>query len=103
VVSGGNIDINMVSRIIDRGLVADGRLTRLAVKVRDRPGQLARLLNVVAGLGANVLETVHRRAFADISVGEVAIDLMLETRGREHVREIVRALEAEGKTVEERV
>jgi threonine dehydratase len=103
VLSGGNIDVNMVSRIIDRGLVTDGRLTRLVVRVRDRPGRLARLLNVVGGLGANVLETEHRRAFADISVGEVEIVLVLETRGREHVDEIIRALEAEGRKVEEAV
>lgn len=103
VLSGGNIDINMVSRIIDRGLVLDGRLTRLAVRVRDRPGRLSRLLTVVAGLGANVLETEHRRAFADISVGEVEIVLMLETRGREHVEEIIAALAAEGRNVEEMV
>ena len=103
VLSGGNIDINMVSRIIDRGLVADGRLTRLVVRVRDRPGRLAKLLNVVGGLGANVLETEHRRAFADISVGEVEIVLVLETRGREHLEEIITALGAEGPQVEEAV
>jgi threonine dehydratase len=100
VLSGGNIDINMVSRIIDRGLVCDGRLTRLMVKVRDRPGHLSRLLQVVAKLGANVLETIHRRAFADISVGEVEIVLVLETRGQDHVDEIIHALESEGKAVE---
>jgi threonine dehydratase len=103
VLSGGNIDVNMVSRIIDRGLVSDGRLTRLVVRTRDRPGRLVRLLGIVAKLGANLLETQHSRAFADISVGEVEIVLVLETRGREHVEEIIAALEAEGRTVEEAV
>lgn len=104
VLSGGNIDINILSRIIDRGLVADGRLTRLVVRVRDRPGRLAKILNVVGGLGANVLETEHRRAFADISMGEVEIVLVLETRGRDHVAEIITALEAEeGRKVQEAV
>lgn len=102
VVSGGNIDVNMVSRIIDRGLVADGRLVRLLVKVPDRPGSLAGLTRMVAELGANVLETSHRRGFADISVGDVEIVFTLETRGRLHAEAIVRALEErEGLVVEE--
>jgi len=103
VLSGGNIDLNRISRIIDRGLVADGRLVRLRVKVPDRPGSLARLTRVVADLGANVLESLHRRAFADISVGEVQIVLHLETRGRDHVEELKAGLEREGLTVEEDV
>lgn len=101
VLSGGNIDINIIARIIDRGLVADGRLARLMVKVRDRPGQLARLADLVANAGANVLEIAHRRAFADISVGDVEIVMHLETRGRDHVAEIARVLEATGLQVEE--
>jgi len=101
VLCGGNIDINIISRIIDRGLVADGRLARLMVKVRDRPGALASLTGLAAELGANVLEIAHRRAFADISVGDVEIVMHLETRGREHVDEIIGALEALGHSVEE--
>ncbi len=101
VLSGGNIDINIVDRIIGRGLVADGRITRLMVKVRDRPGELARLTGLVAMAGANVLEIGHRRAFADIRVGDVEIVMHLETRGRDHVEEIIRLLEAEDLSVEE--
>jgi threonine dehydratase len=101
VLSGGNIDINIIARIIDRGLVADGRLARLMVKVRDRPGQLARLADLVAGAGANVLEIAHRRAFADISVGDVEIVMHLETRGRDHVAELTSLLEGKGLNVEE--
>jgi threonine dehydratase len=103
VLSGGNIDINMISRIIDRGLVFDGRAARLAVEVRDRPGSLAALTRTVADLGANVLETYHRRDYADISLGDVEIVIQMETRGREHVEEIVRALEALGHRVVEDV
>jgi threonine dehydratase len=99
VLCGGNIDVNMISRIIDRGLVADGRLVHLRVKVRDRPGYLARLTNLIAQNGANVLQIGHRRAFADITVGEVEIVLQLETRGREHVQAIVQELEAAGHAV----
>jgi threonine dehydratase len=101
VLSGGNIDVNIVSRIIDRGLVRDGRLARLMVKVRDRPGMLARLTDRVARTGANVLEIAHRRAFADIRVGDVEIVMHLETRGKEHVDEIIGLFRGEGLEVEE--
>ncbi|HUO87153.1 MAG TPA: threonine ammonia-lyase [Thermoanaerobaculia bacterium] len=101
ILCGGNIDVNILSRIIDRGLVGDGRLARLVVTVRDRPGMLARLTAIVARGGANVLESAHSRAFADISVGEVAIALTLETRGREHVDELIAALREDGHQVQE--
>jgi len=103
IVSGGNIDVNLLGRIIDRGLVHDGRIARLMVKVRDRPGNLARLADLVARCGANVLEIAHRRAFADIRVGDVEIVMHIETRGREHVEEIIALLEGEGLRVEEDV
>ncbi len=95
VLSGGNIDVNMIARIIDRGLVGDGRMARLMVKGADRPGFLARLTHTVAQAGANVLEVAHQRAFADISVGDVEIVMQIETRGREHVEEIIELLKAE--------
>jgi threonine dehydratase len=96
VLSGGNIDVNVVERIIARGLVADGRLARLAVTVPDRPGNLARVTALVAAAGANVLQLSHARAFADISVRDVEIVMQLETRGSEHIREVVRTLEEHG-------
>lgn len=96
VLSGGNIDVNLVERIIARGLVLDGRLARLAVTVPDRPGNLARLTALVAAAGANVLELSHARAFADISVRDVEIIMQLETRGPEHVRDIIAELERNG-------
>lgn len=100
VISGGNIDLNLMSRIIERGLSADGRVVRLRVRVRDRPGALARLTQAVATAEGNVLEVYHRRGFADISVPDVEIVIHMETRGREHAAEIVAALEALGHTVE---
>ena len=100
IISGGNIDVNIIQRIIERGLVREGRLTQLVVKMRDRPGSLARLTAMIAEAGANVLETVHRRAFADISVGEVEILMQLETRGREHAARIIELLESNGLIVE---
>lgn len=103
VVCGGNIDVNMVARIIERGLVFDGRVARLKITVRDRPGSLAMLTRAAARLGANVLDIRHRRAFADISMGDVEIVMHLETRGREHVDEIIADFSGQGLIVEEDV
>lgn len=103
VLSGGNVDVNLVQRIIDRGLVADGRLARLAVTVRDRPGHLARLTQLVAEEGANVLDVAHRRAFADISVRDVEIMIALETRGRAHMDLVIARLAREGYEVSDAV
>jgi threonine dehydratase len=96
ILSGGNIDVNLLERVIDRGLVEGGRLARLTVTVRDRPGHLARLTELVAECGANVLEVAHRREFADISVRDVEIAMQLETRGRDHVVSIIELLEHHG-------
>ena len=101
VLSGGNIDVNVVARVIERGLVADGRLLHLRVIVHDRPGSLAALTRTVAELRANVLEISHRRAFAEISVGDVEIQVALETKGRAHAEQIIAALLAQGLVVEE--
>ncbi|MGH7574125.1 MAG: threonine ammonia-lyase [Longimicrobiales bacterium] len=100
VLSGGNIDVNIIGRVIGRGLVDDGRIAHLMVTVPDRPGELARLTSLVAQTGANILEIGHRRAFADIGVAEVGIVMHLETRGRDHVANIVDLIEREGLHVE---
>jgi threonine dehydratase len=99
ILSGGNIDLNLAGRIVDRGLVADGRLVRLTVTVSDRPGSLALLTRLVAEAGGNVLEVAHARAFADISVRDVEIVMLLETRGREHVAAIMALLAQHGVAV----
>jgi threonine dehydratase len=96
ILSGGNIDLNLAGRIVDRGLVADGRLVRLTVTVSDRPGSLALLTRLVAEAGANVLEVAHARAFADISVRDVEIVMLLETRGSEDVTAIMKLLNEHG-------
>jgi threonine dehydratase len=103
ILSGGNIDLNLAGRIVDRGLVADGRLARLAVTVPDRPGSLALLTRLVAEAGANVLEVDHGRAFADISVRDVEIVMLLETRGSEHASAIIKVLEDHGVAVRQDV
>ena len=103
ILSGGNIDLNLAGRIVDRGLVADGRLARLAVTVPDRPGSLALLTRLVAEAGANVLEVAHGRAFADISVRDVEVVMLLETRGSEHVNTITKVLADHGVAVRQDV
>jgi threonine dehydratase len=99
VLSGGNIDVNLMERIVDRGRVDDGRLTRLSVTVPDRPGNLARLTALVARAGANVLEVAHTRAAPDVSVRQVEIALQLETRSAEHRGEIIERLQEAGYVV----
>ncbi len=95
VVSGGNIDVNVVARVIERGLVRDGRLVRIDVLLLDKPGQLARVSQVIASHKANVIEVHHSRAFSD-RFGDTVLQLTLETRGRDHVEEILRALRERG-------
>jgi len=99
VISGGNIDVNLVSRIIERGLVKEGRRVQLTLRMVDRPGALASVLITVAGERANVLEVHHDRAFMSGPIGDTMVELMLETRGREHVDQIVKALRAKGHAV----
>jgi threonine dehydratase len=99
VLSGGNIDVSLMSRIVERGLLQDGRLAHLSVRVRDRPGALAALTALLADTGANVQRLDHNRGTADLWVTEAEIDLTLETRGRDHVEEIVARLGAAGYAV----
>ncbi|HYO59768.1 threonine ammonia-lyase [Archangium sp.] len=94
--SGGNIDVNLVSRIIERGLVKDGRLVRLVVRMPDRPGMLARLTAEIAQQGANVVEIYHNRAFSKAGLGDVAVEVTLETRGRGHIEELMGSLRQKG-------
>jgi threonine dehydratase len=95
-VCGGNIDVNFLSRIIERGLVKDGRLVRLRLKVPDHAGALHRLTGVIARHRANVIEIAHDRAYFGVSLGDTCLDITLETRGAEHIEELLGALTAEG-------
>lgn len=99
VLAGGNIDLTMLDRVIDTGLVADGRLTRFAVSITDRPGGLARLAQVIADAGASVKEIVHDRAFAGPDLSAVRVVCVVETTGHDHVRALHAALAAAGITV----
>ncbi len=80
-VGGGNIDVSLLSRIIERGLVKDGRLVRIRIYLPDRPGALAELSSVIAGQKANIVELHFDRAYYGVSLGDTAIDVTLETRG----------------------
>ena len=95
IVSGGNIDMNLISRIIESGLIQDGRLCRFAVVISDRPGSLARLAQRVADLGANILQIDHSRGFGQTAIGETEVELILETSGADHIRRIYDTLRAE--------
>jgi threonine dehydratase len=95
-IGGGNIDVSLLSRIIERGLVKDGRLVRLRIHLPDHPGALQRLAAVIAGEKANIVETKHDRAYYGVLLGDTAIDITMETRGPEHIAVLTAALEAAG-------
>ena len=96
VVSGGNIDPLLLTKVVRHGLVAAGRFLSLRVAIPDRPGALAQLLAVLATTGGNVLDVEHSRTGRDLHVDEVEVALQLETRGRPHGAEVLAALAAAG-------
>jgi threonine dehydratase len=102
VLSGGNIDVTMLARIIERGLVKDGRLVRLGVVLQDRPGALARLTALIAEERVNVLQIEHDRAFSRQAIGSTEVELTLETSGRKQIDALKQRLEVAGYVVEER-
>jgi threonine dehydratase len=100
IVSGGNIDVTLLARIIERGLVKDGRLVRLRVHLPDYPGALHRLTGILAEHRANIVETSYDRAYHNVNLGDTAIDITMETRGPDHIAELISALGANGYTHE---
>jgi len=101
VLGGGNIDPMLLAAIIQRGLVRGGRLARLRVSARDVPGSLARITAIVSEAGANIDEVHHQRAFTMLAAQNVEIELVIQTRGREHVGLVLQALHAGGFQAEE--
>jgi threonine dehydratase len=99
-VCGGNIDVSLLSRIMERGLVKDGRLVRLRVHLPDYPGALHRLTGILAQHRANIVETAYDRAYYGVNLGDTAIDITMETRGPDHIAELLSALSASGYTHE---
>jgi len=100
VISGGNLDVTLLSRIIERGLVKDGRLVRLRVHLPDYPGALYRLTGILAEHRANIVETAYDRAYHGVNLGDTAIDITMETRGPDHIAELLAALVSAGYTHE---
>lgn len=96
VLSGGNIDINLLGRIVEHGLTSAGRIRLLRLHLPDRPGQLRRVLDCLSASRANVLDIQHRRSGLNLPLGVVEVDLHIETRGLEHDTRIAADLEARG-------
>jgi len=95
-VCGGNIDVTLLARIIERGLVQDGRMIRLRIHLLDKPGALAELTRLIADHRANIVDTLHNRAYYGVNLGDTVIDITMETRGREQVEVLLAALTEEG-------
>jgi threonine dehydratase len=95
VLCGGNIDTRLLASVLLRGLVRDGRIVRLRLMIGDLPGQLARVAGLIGKAGGNIVEVQHQRLFGVVAKA-TELDVTVETRGRDHMRELVKALEAEG-------
>jgi len=96
VLSGGNVDPLLLSKLIRHGLASAGRYLNIGVRIPDRPGGLARLLGELAECGANVLEVVHERTSGSLSIDEVEVHVQLETRGPEHTEAVLARLREHG-------
>ena len=95
-VSGGNVDVTTLGAVIDRGLAQAGRAVRLRVDLPDHPGALAKFARIIGEAGANIVEILHNRTTGHIEVGEAEVEVVLHTRGPEHVGEILELLRARG-------
>jgi threonine dehydratase len=95
-VCGGNIDVTLLSRIIERGLVQDGRMIRLRIHLLDKPGALVDLSTLIASHRINIVDTLYNRAYYGVNLGDTSIDLTMETRGPAQVAELLTALTEAG-------
>lgn len=100
ILSGGNVDVTLISRIIERGLVESGRFVTFTTVISDKPGQLNKLLRIIAELEANVMSIHHQRIGAKVLPGQAEIHFSLETKNREHIHQIHQVLLKEGYDVE---
>lgn len=94
--SGGNIDVKTISQVVERGLIAGGRYLKLVVELEDHPGALARLADSIAATRANIFHITHDRRSKTLAIGRTDVSLELETRGYQHIKEIVQYLEGQG-------
>jgi threonine dehydratase len=96
IISGGNIDMTMLARILERGLESDGRLARIRVIMPDKPGNIAVLSALIAEHHANILEISQNRSVSEVELGETEVELQLEARGRKHINAITDAIRKQG-------
>ncbi len=96
VICGGNIDVRLLSGVLARGLVRDGRMVRLRIGIVDQPGVLAKIADVIGRSSANIIEVYHQRLFYDVPAKRADVDVVLETRNADHVKEIITSLEEHG-------
>jgi threonine dehydratase len=96
VLTGGNIDTRLIATVLTRQLAREGRLTQLAIDIVDRPGQLATVSNLLAEAGANIIEVSHQRTFSDLPVKATLLQLVIETRHRAHLEDVLARLSASG-------
>ena len=99
VLCGGNIDTRLLASVLTRELARDGRLSRLAIDIPDRPGQLAKVARMIGGASANIVEVYHQRVFTDVPAKGTELNLVIETRDRSHLEKVVAGLRAEGYAV----
>jgi threonine dehydratase len=99
ILCGGNIDTRLLASVLIRELARDGRLSRLAIDIPDRPGQLALVSGVIGSAGANVVEVYHQRVFTDVPAKGTELHLVIETRDRDHLDSVVGSLRGAGYTV----
>jgi threonine dehydratase len=100
VLCGGNIDTRLLASVLSRELAREGRLTQLTIDLVDRPGQLARVANLLGEAGANIVEVYHQRIFSDLPAKGALLETVIETRDRDHLDETVKRLKAAGFEVE---
>lgn len=96
VISGGNIDVTILSRVIDRGLLTSGRRCEITVELMNRPGQLVEILSIVSKCGANITGVLHERSSEGTDINGCYVKLDIETRNFEHIKEIKEELKAKG-------
>ena len=96
VISGGNIDMRLLTSVILRGLVRNGRIVRMRIEIPDMPGTLARIAGVIGDTDGNIIEVYHQRAFSGLPAKQADLDIVIETRDAEHVRDIMAKLTAMG-------
>ncbi|MBI5469266.1 MAG: ACT domain-containing protein, partial [Deltaproteobacteria bacterium] len=99
VISGGNIDVTILDRVLRTGLLKEGRVVKVETVLRDVPGSLAKLTAEIAALKANILQVVHRRDAEDVAVGLARLDVILEVEGPDHAHKVVKTLEEKGYSI----